>query len=128
MTTQGRARSGYSAWRLIAEELRREIGATTKFRLEVRQRFDELIREGQIDKVLHRAKLRNYRLSKGMNQYNRRRAKNRGKRTGLPARTSEQKLSQMRQMLADGLSRVEIGRRFGVSSMTIARCLERRTE
>jgi GntR family transcriptional regulator, phosphonate transport system regulatory protein len=25
MTTQGRARSGYSAWRLIAEELRREI-------------------------------------------------------------------------------------------------------
>src|SRR6202522_148374 len=24
MTTQGRARSGYSAWRLIAEELRRE--------------------------------------------------------------------------------------------------------
>src|SRR6202035_574692 len=25
MTTQGRSRSGYSAWRLIAEELRREI-------------------------------------------------------------------------------------------------------
>src|ERR1700734_539939 len=25
MTTQGRARSGYTAWRLIAEELRREI-------------------------------------------------------------------------------------------------------
>ena len=25
MTTQGRSRSGYTAWRLIAEELRREI-------------------------------------------------------------------------------------------------------
>jgi GntR family transcriptional regulator, phosphonate transport system regulatory protein len=30
MTTQGRSRSGYSAWRLIAEELRREIVSGTK--------------------------------------------------------------------------------------------------
>ena len=30
MTTQGRARSGYSAWRLIADELRREIVAGSK--------------------------------------------------------------------------------------------------
>ena len=30
MTTQGRARSGYSAWRLIAEELRREIVTGSK--------------------------------------------------------------------------------------------------
>jgi GntR family transcriptional regulator, phosphonate transport system regulatory protein len=30
MTTQGRSRSGYSAWRLIAEELRREIIGGTR--------------------------------------------------------------------------------------------------
>jgi hypothetical protein len=106
------------------EHLREEIGDSSDFRKEVLAHFDDLVRENKVAEVVSRAKERSAKLAAITNARQARRQRKYSKQS-RPKILTEERCQRIRAMFAEGgYSRAEIGRRFLVSTTSIARVLE----